>query len=70
MGRKMQYPLSTRRKPGLVRLSRLERQLFRALAQLERIQRLRQGETVPAPLTVEVSDPEGVERRFCQTNPF
>ncbi len=42
--------------------TRLERQLFRALAQLERIQRLRPGEAVPAPLTVDVSDPEWAER--------
>jgi hypothetical protein len=36
--------------------TKLERQLYRALAQLERIQRMRRGELVPAPLTVEVSE--------------
>jgi hypothetical protein len=36
--------------------TKLERQMFRAMAQLERLQRMRQGETLPAPLTVEVSD--------------
>lgn len=36
--------------------SKLERQLYRALAQLERLQRMRRGEAVPAPLTVEVSE--------------
>ena len=35
---------------------KLERQLFRAMAQLERLQRMRQGEAVPAPLSVEVSE--------------
>ncbi len=30
--------------------------MFRAMAQLERLQRMRQGEAVPAPLSVEVSD--------------
>lgn len=34
----------------------LQRQLYRALAQLERLQRMRRGEAVPAPLTVEVSE--------------
>ena len=33
----------------------LERQLYRAMNQLERLQRLRQGEAVPPPLTMEVS---------------
>jgi hypothetical protein len=33
----------------------LERQLFRAMNQLERLQRRRLGEDVPAPVTVEVS---------------
>jgi hypothetical protein len=33
----------------------LERQLFRALNQLERVQRRRQGETVPPPLAVDIS---------------
>jgi len=34
----------------------LNRQLSRAMAQLERVQRRRQGEDIPAPLSVEVSD--------------
>jgi len=34
----------------------LERQLFRAMNQLERLQRRRLGESVPPPLTMEVSD--------------
>jgi hypothetical protein len=33
----------------------LERQLYRAMNQLERLQRMRQGELVPAPLTMEVN---------------
>ena len=33
----------------------LERQIYRAMNQLERLQRRRQGETIPAPLTMEVS---------------
>jgi hypothetical protein len=33
----------------------LERQLFRATNQLERLQRRRQGENIPAPLTMEIS---------------
>jgi hypothetical protein len=36
--------------------TKLERQMFRALAQLERLQRMRRGEAIPAPLTVEVSE--------------
>ncbi len=36
--------------------TKLERQLYRAINQLERLQRLRQGEAVPPPLTVEVSE--------------
>ena len=36
--------------------TKLERQMYRAMAQLERLQRLRRGEAVPAPLSVEVSD--------------
>ena len=36
--------------------TKLERQMYRAMAQLERLQRMRQGEAVPAPLSVEVSD--------------
>ena len=35
--------------------TKLERQLFRAMNQLERLQRMRQGEAIPAPLTMEVS---------------
>jgi hypothetical protein len=33
-----------------------ERQIFRAMNQLERLQRMRQGETVPPPMTMEVSE--------------
>ncbi len=33
----------------------LERQLFRAMNQLERLQRRRQGENIPTPLTMEIS---------------
>lgn len=36
--------------------TKLERQLHRAMAQLERIQRMRQGEMIPAPVSVEISD--------------
>src|SRR5271157_1199561 len=36
--------------------TKLERQMYRAMNQLERLQRLRQGEPVPPPLTVEVSE--------------
>ena len=32
--------------------TKLERQMYRAMAQLERLQRMRQGEAVPAPLSV------------------
>jgi hypothetical protein len=35
--------------------SKLERQLYRAMTQLERLQRLRRGEAVPPPLQMEVS---------------
>ena len=35
--------------------TKLERQMFRAMNQLERLQRMRQGEAIPAPLTMEVS---------------
>lgn len=35
--------------------TKLERQLYRAMAQLERLQRMRQGETVPPPLAVAVA---------------
>ena len=38
--------------------TKLERQLYRAMAQLERIQRMRRGEAIPAPLSVEVSNRE------------
>jgi hypothetical protein len=34
----------------------IERQLYRAMNQLERLQRRRQGENIPAPLTMDVSD--------------
>jgi len=36
--------------------TKLERQLFRAMSQLERLQRMRGGESVPPPLTMEVSE--------------
>jgi hypothetical protein len=36
--------------------TKLERQLYRAMAQLERVQRMRSGEAIPAPLSVEISD--------------
>jgi hypothetical protein len=36
--------------------TKLERQMFRAMAQLERLQRMRLGEAVPPPVTLEVSD--------------
>jgi len=36
--------------------TKLERQLHRAMNQLERLQRRRQGEAVPPPLTMEVSE--------------
>lgn len=36
--------------------TKLHRQIHRALAQLERVQRLRRGEAIPAPLTVELSE--------------
>jgi hypothetical protein len=32
--------------------TKLERQIYRAMMQLERLQRLRRGEAVPAPLSV------------------
>lgn len=35
--------------------TKLERQMYRAMAQLERIQRMRRGEMIPAPLSVELS---------------
>ena len=33
----------------------INRQLFQAVSQLERLQRLRKGKNVPAPLTLQVS---------------
>jgi hypothetical protein len=36
--------------------TKLERQIYRALAQLERMQRMRRGEAVPPPLTVDLQD--------------
>ncbi len=36
--------------------TQLKRQLSRAMMQLERVQRMRLGEAVPPPLTMEVSD--------------
>jgi len=36
--------------------TKLERQLCRAMAQLERMQRLRNGEAIPAPMSVQVSE--------------
>jgi hypothetical protein len=36
--------------------TKLERQLFRAMNQLERLQRMRRGEAVPPPMTMEVSE--------------
>ena len=33
----------------------LERQLYRAMNHLERLQRLRKGEVVPAPLAIQVT---------------
>ncbi len=38
--------------------TKLERQIYRAMAQLERLQRMRHGENIPAPLTVDVLDKE------------
>ena len=38
--------------------TKLERQMYRAMAQLERVQRMRRGEEVPSPLSVEVSNRE------------
>ena len=35
--------------------TKLERQMFRTRAQLERLQRMRKGEAVPVPLSVEIS---------------
>lgn len=32
-----------------------ERQMYRAMTQLERVQRMRRGETIPAPMSVEVT---------------
>jgi len=36
--------------------TKLERQLYRAMNQLERLQRLRQGEAVSPPLTLDVAE--------------
>jgi hypothetical protein len=36
--------------------TKLERQMYRAMSQLERLQRMRRGENVPPPLTMEVSE--------------
>jgi hypothetical protein len=36
--------------------TKLERQIQRAMVQLERLQRMRRGESIPAPLSVEMSD--------------
>jgi hypothetical protein len=36
--------------------TKLERQLYRAMNQLERLQRMRRGEVVPPPPTMEVSE--------------
>lgn len=38
--------------------TKLQRQLARAMSQLERLQRMRQGENVPPPLTMEVTEKE------------
>lgn len=38
--------------------TKLERQIYRAMLQLERVQRRRQGDEVPAPLAVDVPDRE------------
>lgn len=38
--------------------TKLERQMFRAMTHLERLQRMRGGEAIPAPLSVEVSERE------------
>lgn len=35
--------------------TKLERQMYRAMTQLERVQRMRRGEAIPAPLSVEVT---------------
>lgn len=39
--------------------TKLERQMFRAASQLERLQRIRHGEAIPAPSTVDVSGRAG-----------
>lgn len=36
--------------------TKLERQMYRAMAQLERVQRMRSGEAIPAPLSVDLSE--------------
>jgi hypothetical protein len=35
--------------------TKLERQMYRAMAQLERLQRMRNGEVLPAPMSVAVT---------------
>jgi len=39
--------------------TRMDRQLYRALSQLERLQRARQGEVMPPPMSLEVSAAQG-----------
>ena len=34
----------------------ISQQMYRAMSQLERVQRIRRGEAVPAPMTLEVSE--------------
>jgi hypothetical protein len=36
--------------------TKLERQMYRAVSQLERLRRMRQGEAIPPPMTMEVSE--------------
>lgn len=36
--------------------TKLERQMYRAMTQLERVKRMRRGEAIPAPLSVELSE--------------
>jgi len=45
----------------------LERELYRAMNQLERLQRRRQGEAIPAPLALDLS--ATIKREKCETNP-
>jgi hypothetical protein len=44
-----------RRLPGLVYETSIQRQLAYAINQLERLQRTRKGETMPAPMSVQLS---------------